>query len=157
MTSNKMQQQNSNPELTAQEVYQLVSEALQEHFQLDMTNRDYEAQDIFDMLIAACVEHISLAMGSNLLEDMPSGTELPYHSKYDDEDDTVRQGKAKSGTTHFFAFAILYVVKKHKRYTLAVVLMRRDEKAHEVVERLLKRGGNWACGSSGSTWIAALI
>jgi len=67
-------------------------------------------------------------------------TELPYHGKYDDQDETVRRGKAKNGTTHFFAFATLYVVKQHKRYTLAVVLMRRNEKAHQVVERLLKRG-----------------
>ena len=65
MTSNKMQQ-NSNPELKAQERYQLMSEALQEHFQLDMTNSDSEAQDIFDVLIAACVERISLEMGRRM-------------------------------------------------------------------------------------------
>jgi len=187
MTPNNIRQPTSHPELKAQEVYQLVSEALQEHYQLDMTNSDYEAQDIFDVLIAACVERISLEMGSHLLADAPSGTfvrtrikemlddigqltevetnanqllsrclprkllksklptaiditELPYHGKYDEKDETVRRGKAKSGTTHFFAFATLYVVKKHKRYTVAVVLMRRDEKAHQVVERLLKRG-----------------
>ncbi len=187
MTANNTQEQPSHPELKAQDVYQLVSEALQEHFQVDMSNSDYEAQDIFDVLIAASVERISIEMGSKLLEDAPSGTfvrtrvkeilddlgqlteveanvnqllssslprkllkskfptaiditELPYHGQYDEKDNTVRRGKAKSGTTHFFAFATLYVVKKHKRYTLAVVLMRRDEKGQDVVERLLKRG-----------------
>ncbi len=181
------QQHNTNQKLTAQTVYQLVGEALQEHFQLDMTNSTYEAKDIFDVLIAASVEHISIEMASKLLEDAPSGTlvrtrikemledtgqlakieasvnqllgsrlprkllksklpaaidatELPYHGQYDEEDETVRRGKAKSGTTHFFTFTTLYVIKKHKRYTLAVVLMRKDEKAHAVVDRLMKRG-----------------
>jgi len=55
MTSNTIGQQNSNPELKGQEVYQLVSTALQEHFHLDMSHSDYEAQDIFDVLLAACV------------------------------------------------------------------------------------------------------
>ncbi len=67
-------------------------------------------------------------------------TELPYHGKYEEGDETVRRGKAKSGTTHFFAFATLYIVKKHKRYTLAVVLMRKSEKGQDVVARLLDRG-----------------
>ena len=57
-------------------------------------------------------------------------TELPYHGQYDDEDETGRRSKAKSGMSHFFAFAPLYVV-----------LMHSDEKAYEGVERLLKRGG----------------
>lgn len=187
MTQSKIRQGSAKQELQAQDVYELVSEALQEHFQMDMSNSSYEAQTIFDVLIAACVEQISIEMASKLLEAAPSGTfvrtrvketlkgigelaeieaningllssrlprsllksklpaaiditELPYHGKHDEEDETVRRGKAKSGTTHFYAFATLYVIKKHKRYTLAVVLMRKDEKAHEVVDRLLKRG-----------------
>ena len=34
----------------------------------------------------------------------------------------------------------MYVVKKNRWYTFAVVLMRQAEKAQEVVERLLARG-----------------
>ena len=187
MTPNKNRPYDTSQELKAQDVSQLVGKALQEHFQLDMTNSTYEEQDIFDVLVAACVEHISIEMACKLLEDAPSGTlvrtrvkemlrdigqlakieanvnqlvssglprkllksklpaaidatELPYHGKYDEEDKTVRRGKAKSGTTHFFSFVTLYVIKKHKRYTLAIVLMRKNEKAHEVVDRLLQRG-----------------
>lgn len=67
-------------------------------------------------------------------------TEIPYHGQHAEDDPYVRRGRAKSGTTHFYVFATLYVVKKNKRYTLAIVLMRQTEKAQDVVERLLERG-----------------
>jgi hypothetical protein len=180
-------QNNSNKQLTAQDIHQLVSVTLQEHFQLDMTDRDYTAQDIWDVLVAAAVERLSIEMASQLLEAAPSGTlvrtlvksmlqdvgemamlerrvnelltarlprklfesklpvaidltELPYHGQHADDDPHVRRGRAKQGTTHFYMFATLYVVKKNKRYTLGVVLMGRPEKAQDVVERLLAWG-----------------
>ena len=183
-----MAKQNStNKQLSAQDVYQLVSDTLQEHFQLDMQNRDYTAQDIWDVLIAASVERISIEMASKLLEATPSGTmvrtlvktmlqdvgqmadverrvnelltarlprqllksklpaaidltELPYHGQHPPDDPYVCRGRAREGTTHFFVFATLCVVKKNKRYTLGLVLMRRTEKAQAVVERLLAYG-----------------
>ena len=178
---------NNNKQLTAQEVYQLVSATLQEHFQLDMTNREYTAEDIWDVLIAAAVEQTSIEMASQLLEGAPSGTmvrtvvkkmlndvgpmeaveksvnellttklprkllksklpaaiditELPYHGEDATGSPYVRRGRAKSGTTHFFMFATLYVVKKNKRYTLGLTLMSQEDKAQDVVERLLKQG-----------------
>lgn len=183
-----MAKQNGNSkQLKAQDMYQLVSATLQEHFQLDMTNREYTAQDIWDVLVAASVERISIEMASQLLEAAPSGTmvrtlvkemlqdmgqlvdvekqlnellttrrprkllksqlpaaidltELPYHGQHAEDDAYVRRGRAKNGTTHFYVFATLYVVKKNKRYTLAIVLVRPTEKAQDVVERLLARG-----------------
>ena len=182
-----MAKQTNSKQLTANDVYQLVNTTLQEHFQLDMTNRNYTAQDIWDVLIAASVERISIEMASKLLETAPSGTmvrtlvkemlqdmgqlseietilnellvaklprkllksklpvamdltELPYHGQYSEDNPYVRRGRAKSGTTHFFVFATLYVVKKNRRYTLGIILVRRDEKAKDVVKRLLARG-----------------
>lgn len=67
-------------------------------------------------------------------------TEIPYHGHHAEDDPYVRRGQAKQGTTHFYVFATLYVVKKNKRYTLAIVLVRQGEKAQEVVARLLARG-----------------
>lgn len=68
-------------------------------------------------------------------------TELPYHGQGAEDDPNVRRGRAKSGTTHFYVFATLYVVKKNKRYTLGLVLMKQGEKAQDVLERLLAYGG----------------
>lgn len=67
-------------------------------------------------------------------------TELPYHGQGAEDDPYVRRGRAKSGTTHFYVFATLYVVKKNKRYTLGLVLMKQGEKAQDVLERLLAYG-----------------
>jgi putative transposase len=64
-------------------------------------------------------------------------TEIPYHGQQEADDETVRRGRAKQGTTHFYCFATLYVVKKNKRYTLAISLIRQDEKAQVGLERLL--------------------
>lgn len=174
-------------QVTAAQVHRLVRETLQEHFQLDMSNRDYEAQDIWDVLIAASVERVTVEMASCLLDDAPCGntvraivkemlsdvgqlanleasmnallvkrlpkkllrpclpgavdiTEIPYHGQHEEDEELVRRGRAKSGTTHFHCFATLYVVKKNKRYTLAISLMRQSDKVLEVLQRLLGRG-----------------
>ena len=53
-------QNSSTKQLRAQDIYELVSATLQQHFQLDMENRYYDAQDIWDVLIATSVERISI-------------------------------------------------------------------------------------------------
>lgn len=66
-------------------------------------------------------------------------TDIPYHGKHQDEDDRVRRGRAKSGTTHFHSFGTLAVIKHHKRYTIALTLFRKSDKAHDGLARLLQR------------------
>jgi len=67
-------------------------------------------------------------------------TEIPYHGEHEADDEFVRRGKAKQGTSHFHCYGTLYVVKRHKRYTLAIVLVRQQEKMVDVVKQLLDRG-----------------
>lgn len=66
------QPEQKTKQVTAEEVYQLTSETLQEIFQLDMTGSRYEGQDIWDVLIAAAVERVTVEMGCALLEKAPS-------------------------------------------------------------------------------------
>jgi putative transposase len=174
-------------EVTAQEIYQLTSETLQAHFQLDMSKSAYEAQDIWDVVVAAAVERVTIEMACELLEEAPSAntvrkalyrllgrdealgeleasvnrllvarlpkhlfasklvgaadlTEVPYHGEHDEDDELVRRGKAKEGTSHFHAYATLCIVKHNKRYTLALTLMRRSDKALDGLKRLLIQG-----------------
>jgi len=68
-------------------------------------------------------------------------TEIPYHGRHEDDDEGVRRGRAKSGTTHFHCFATLYTIKNNKRYTLALTLMRRSDKALDILKRLLVQRG----------------
>jgi putative transposase len=64
-------------------------------------------------------------------------TEIPYQGRHEAEDDLVRRGRAKSGTTHFHCYATLYIVNNHKRYTLALTLVRRSDSALDALKRLL--------------------
>ncbi len=64
-------------------------------------------------------------------------TDIPYHGQHDAEDEHVRRGRAKSGTTHFHSFTTLCVVKANRRYTLAISLHRRSDKALEALQRVL--------------------
>ena len=64
-------------------------------------------------------------------------TDLPYHGQHEADDDYVRRGRAKSGTTHFHSFTTLCVVKANRRYTLALSLHRRSDKALDALKRVL--------------------
>ena len=73
MTKHKSNSLQANTEpLTAEQVYQLTSEVLQEYFQLDMSNSDFEVNDIWDVLVAATVQRLSIETASKLLESTPS-------------------------------------------------------------------------------------
>ena len=176
----------SEAKLSAQDVYQLTQEVLQETFDLDMHNSHYDAQTIWDVLVTAAVERLTIDSASQLLENAPSAntvrnalksmlsdeglveleqrvnelliarlppkllkkrvvcavdyTDIPYHGQHETDDDRVRRGRAKSGTTHFHSFGTLTVLHRHKRYTIALTLFRKSDKAHHGLKRLLERG-----------------
>src|SRR2546428_624334 len=58
----------------------------------------------------------------------------PLHSE-----DEVYRGQAKSGTTHFHAYATAYVVHKGQRFTVALTGDKRAEPLAEVLQRLLRQ------------------
>jgi hypothetical protein len=59
----------------------------------------------------------------------PSPTEAPY----------IYRSQAKAGTTSFFAYASLYLIRRHHRVTLALYPVRRDETLVAIVTKLLAR------------------
>lgn len=64
---------------------------------------------------------------------------LPYQGQHEADDEAIRRGRAKSGTTHFHAYATLYTVKYNKLYTLALTMVRKSDKALAVLKRLQNR------------------
>lgn len=65
--------------------------------------------------------------------------EYPYHgSPYKDANE-IRRGKAKSGTTHFHVYATIYLIKRGKRYTLAIKYVRKGDRLVDVVQALLEQ------------------
>src|SRR5215216_2227966 len=65
---------------------------------------------------------------------------IPYHGQpYEDEDEVYR-GQAKSGTTHFHAYATLYLVYRGQRFTLALTAVRKGEPLQRVLQRASRLG-----------------
>lgn len=67
-------------------------------------------------------------------------TEIPYHGHPAKAAQEIRRGKAKSGTTHFHAYATLAVVHHQRRYELALTFVWADDSLAQVVHRLLGQG-----------------
>jgi putative transposase len=63
----------------------------------------------------------------------------PYHGRHHTDPAEVYRGKAKSGTSHFHAYATAYVVCRGRRFTLALTWVKRGEKLEDVLWRLLHR------------------
>jgi putative transposase len=177
-------QSTATKSLTANDVYELTSNVLQEYFELDMSHSEYEASDIWDVVVTAAVQQTTVETACGLLERAPSAntvrnavkallmddeqlaqlevmvnemlvarlpknllkraracavdfTDLPYHGQHEADDDHIRRGRAKSGTTHFHSFTSLCVVKANRRYTLALSLHRRSDTALDALKRVL--------------------
>lgn len=59
----------------------------------------------------------------------PSPTEAPY----------IYRSQAKAGTTSFFAYASVYLIRRHHRVTLALCPVRQDETLVAIITKLLVR------------------
>ena len=65
-------------------------------------------------------------------------TLIPYHGQPMHHRDEIFRSQAKSGTSHFHAYATAYVIRKGRRFTVALVPVRRDDRMPEVIKRLLR-------------------
>ena len=65
--------------------------------------------------------------------------DLPYYGIAKDDPNEVRRGKAKLGTTYFHVFATAYVIRKHRRVTLALHYVRKEETLVSILDVLKAR------------------
>ncbi len=65
---------------------------------------------------------------------------IPYHGQPLHDQDEVYRCKAKDGTSHFHAYATAYVIRKGRRYTVALAYIRKGQPLQEVVRALLRQG-----------------
>jgi hypothetical protein len=63
----------------------------------------------------------------------------PYHGEPLKDADEVYRSQAKSGTSHFHAYATAYVIRKGRRYTVGLVYVRKGQPLAEVVQELLRQ------------------
>ena len=64
---------------------------------------------------------------------------IPYHGLPFDTELEVYRSQARSGTSHFHAYATAYVNYRGQRFTLALTSVARGEKMPEVLKRLFRR------------------
>jgi putative transposase len=63
---------------------------------------------------------------------------IPYHGKPLHHAEEVYRSKAKSGTSHFHAYATAYVIQKGRRFTVALTSVARHDAMPDVLRRLLR-------------------
>jgi len=64
---------------------------------------------------------------------------IPYHGQPLREANEVYRGQAKDGTTHFHAYATAYVIKKGRRFTVALTYVRKGVDLADVLRELLRQ------------------
>jgi Transposase DDE domain len=63
----------------------------------------------------------------------------PYHGQPWHDPDEIIRGEPKSGTSHFHAYATAYVVRKGRRFTVALTHVARGEPYEAVLQRLMRQ------------------
>jgi hypothetical protein len=64
---------------------------------------------------------------------------IPYHGQPLLDADEIYRSQAKSGTSHFHAYATLYVIHHGYRFTVALTAVARGEPMEEILKRLLRQ------------------
>lgn len=67
-------------------------------------------------------------------------TLIPYHGQPWHDRSEIYRSQAKSGTSHFHAYATLFLIARGQRFTLALTGVARGEALAEVLKRLLRQG-----------------
>jgi hypothetical protein len=66
-------------------------------------------------------------------------TLLPYHGQFLYHPDEIDRGQAKDGTSHFHAYATAYVIRKGRRFTVALNYVLRGEALADVLRELRRQ------------------
>jgi hypothetical protein len=64
---------------------------------------------------------------------------IPYHGEPWDDPKEIVRSKPKSGTSHFHAYATAYVIRKGRRFTVALTHVTQGEPLEAVLQRLLRQ------------------
>jgi hypothetical protein len=64
---------------------------------------------------------------------------VPYHGEPAKEEEEIKRGVARAGTTHFHCYATAYMVYQNQRLTLAMTFVRKSDTMVKTLSRLFKR------------------
>jgi hypothetical protein len=63
---------------------------------------------------------------------------VPYHGEHLHDPNEIYRSQARSGTSHFHAYATAYVIRKGRRFTVALTAVGRNDPLPEILKRLLR-------------------
>ena len=66
-------------------------------------------------------------------------TLIPYHGRHRHDPNEIYRSQAKSGTSHFHAYATAYVIRKGRRFTVALTAVQADDALPAVLRRRLRQ------------------
>jgi len=99
-----------------------------------------EVDEVEAQLHAGLISAIPLKLDRKSWKVAVDITLHPYYGEVTDSlRDYVIRSAAKAGTTRFFGYATVYVVKKNQRYTLGLHILRQNESLVEMLALLLAR------------------
>jgi hypothetical protein len=90
-------------------------------------------------LNAALAGHLPNTLRKHLQRLAIDLTLIPYHGQHFRDPEEIYRGQAKSGTSHFHAYATAYIVRKGQRYTVALTGVTKGEALKDVARRLLRQ------------------
>ena len=90
-------------------------------------------------LNAALAGHLPKVLRRRLQKLAIDLTLIPYHGRPFRDLNEIYRGQAKSGTSHFHAYATAYVIRHGHRYTVALTGVQKGEPLKDVVQRLLQQ------------------
>ena len=110
-------------------------------------------QAVRDALAALCPEAgvLEQQFNQSFAKHLPKGlkkrpqrlaidlTLIPYHGQPYHCSEEIYRSQAKSGTTHFHAYATCYVVHKGRRFTVAMMRVNQGATMVEVLKHLLRQ------------------
>jgi putative transposase len=106
-----------------------------------------EVAELEDQLNQALAQSLPKRWGKQPLEVAVDLKLIPYYGDpHEGEEEFIAHGQPKQGTTTFFGYASLYVIKKNRRYTLALVAVRQGEGMRGVLRRLWSYWGQLGLG-----------
>jgi len=98
-----------------------------------------DSAELQRQLNAALAGHLPKALRRRLQVLAIDLTLIPYHGQPFHDLDEIYRAQAKSGTSHFHAYATAYVVRKGQRSTVALTGVTKGESLKDVVQRLLRQ------------------
>lgn len=66
-------------------------------------------------------------------------TLIPYHGQPYEKESEIYRSQPRDGTSHFHAYATVYVIRKGQRFTVAFTTVEQGESLAAVVQRLLRQ------------------